>query len=183
MCGSATLVTVTSSTCMTVTSITAPVIVHFSVAESSPSETRPADARRLTRGGSVHAPRAAGPVGLAQLELLELAGRRAVERLAQLDRRRALVVRHAAAAMLDQLALGGGGARAQDDERLDGLAPLLVRHADHRDLGHGGMLEKAVRDLDRRDVLPDGDDHVHLADAKDDGCDVCIDTLADGYHD
>src|ERR1051326_7296856 len=48
MWGRATLVTVTSSTCMTVTSITAPVIVHFSVAVSSPSATRPPDASRLT---------------------------------------------------------------------------------------------------------------------------------------
>src|ERR1051325_5650596 len=105
MWGRATLVTVTSSTCITVTSITAPVIVHFSVAVSSSSATRPADARRLTCSGSVHAPRAAGPVRLAQLELLELAGGRAVERFAELDRGRALVVRHAAAAVLDQLEL------------------------------------------------------------------------------
>src|SRR5437868_134918 len=148
MWGRATLVTVTSSTCITVTSITAPVIVHFSVAVSSPSETRPAAASRLTRGGSVHAPRAAGPVGLAQLELLELAGRGAVEGLAELDRGRALVVRHAAAAVGDQLGLGDGGAGPEDHQRLDSLAPFLVGHADHGDLGHGRVLEEAVLDLD-----------------------------------
>src|SRR5438477_8448698 len=129
MWGRATLVTVTSSTCITVTSITAPVIVHFSVAVSSSSAMRPAGTATLTRGGSVHAPRAAGPVRLPQLELLQLAGGRAVERLADLDRGGALVVRHAAAAVLDEVPLVGGGARAEDHQRLDGLAPLLVRPA------------------------------------------------------
>jgi hypothetical protein len=46
MCGSA-FVTVTSSTCMTVTSITAPVIVHFRVAASGSSAA----------GGGVYTPR------------------------------------------------------------------------------------------------------------------------------
>src|SRR5437879_9206934 len=44
---------------------------------------------------------AAGPEGLAQLELLELAGGRAGQGLAELDRRRALVLRHAAPAVGD----------------------------------------------------------------------------------
>src|SRR4029078_2393919 len=105
MWGRATLVTVTSSTCITVTSMTAPVIVHFSVEVSSSSATRPAGRATLTRGGSVHAPRAPGPVRLAQLELLQLAGRRAVERLAQLDRRPGPVVGHAPAADLAELQL------------------------------------------------------------------------------
>ena len=51
---------------------------------------------------------------------------------------------------------------AQHDERLDRLAPLLVGHADHRDLGHRGVLEQAVLDLDRRHVLAAGDDDVLL---------------------
>jgi len=32
--------------------------------------------------------------------------------------------------------------------------------ADHRDLGHRGMLEKAVLHLDGRDILAAADDHV-----------------------
>ena len=52
---------------------------------------------------------------------------------------------------------------AQHDEGLDGLAPLLVGHADHRDLGHRGMLEQAVLHLDGRHVLAARDDDVLLA--------------------
>ena len=54
-------------------------------------------------------------------------------------------------------------AGAQHDERLDRLAPLLVGHADDRGLGDGRVLEEAVLDLDRADVLAAGDDHVLLA--------------------
>ena len=46
--------------------------------------------------------------GLAQLELLQLAGRRARELVAELDARRALVVREQLTAVVDELALGGG---------------------------------------------------------------------------
>src|SRR5207302_6914372 len=105
---------------------------------------------------------APGPVGLAELELLELAGGRAGERVAQLDRRRALVVRHARATERDQVRRARLGARAEHDQRLDGLAPLLVGDADHGGLGDGGVLVEAVLDLDRRDVLAAGDDHVLL---------------------
>src|SRR6266850_7215812 len=90
--------------------------------------------RRPRGGASVHAAGAAGPVGLAELELLELAGGGADQGVPDLDRGRALVVRHAAPAVLHQVPLGATGARAQDHERLDRLAPLLVGHADHRDL-------------------------------------------------
>src|SRR5688500_10468492 len=113
--------------------------------------------------GSVDAALPTRPVGVAQLELLELAGGRAHERISQLDRRRTLVVRHAAPAMLGQLPLGARGAGAQHHQRLDGLAPFLVGHADHRDLGDGGMLEETVLHLDRRDVFAARDDHVLLA--------------------
>src|SRR6266852_18514 len=61
---------------------------------------------------SVHPAGAAGPVGLAELELLELAGGGADERVPDLHRGRALVVRHAAPAVLDQVPLGAMGARA-----------------------------------------------------------------------
>ena len=54
-------------------------------------------------------------------------------------------------------------APGEHDERLDGLAPLLVGHADDGRLGDGRVLEQAVLDLDRRDVLAARDDHVLLA--------------------
>src|SRR5436190_13016866 len=75
---------------------------------------------------SVHPARAPRPVGLAELELLQLARRRADQRVPELDRGGALVVRHPAAAVLHEFALGGRRTRAQHDERLDRLAPLLV---------------------------------------------------------
>src|SRR5688572_17318394 len=69
----------------------------------------------------VHAAGATGPVGFAELELLELAGGCPDERVTHLDGGRALVVRHPASTMLDEVTLGGGRARSQHDERLDGL--------------------------------------------------------------
>ena len=50
MCGSATLVTVTSSTCITVTSITDAVIVHLCAAPSSGSAADGASARAMRCG-------------------------------------------------------------------------------------------------------------------------------------
>ena len=77
------------------------------------------------------------PVGRAQLELLELAGRGAGELVAELDRRRALVAGQprcgsARSARPRSPSLPG----REHDQRLDRLAPLLVGHADHRRLGH-----------------------------------------------
>src|SRR6266542_948047 len=83
--------------------------------------------------------------------------------IAQLDRGRALVVRHAAPAVLDEILLGRRRAGAQDHQGLDGLAPFLVGHTDYRGFGHPGVLVEAVLHLDRRHVLPARDDHVLLA--------------------
>src|SRR6267378_5626452 len=113
--------------------------------------------------GSVHPALTTRPVGLAQLELLELARRGADESIPNLDRRRALVVGHPGPTVLDELPFVTDRARAQHDEGLDGLAPLLVGHADDRDLGHRGMLEQAVLHLDGRDILAARDDDVLLA--------------------
>src|SRR5205823_6818200 len=121
---------------------------------------------------------AALPVGLAQLELLQLARGRTGEGVAQLDRRGALEVGEPAPAELDERGLVGLLAGAQDDERLHGLAPLLVGHAYHGDLGDGGVLVEAVLDLDRRDVLAAGDDHVLLAIGDDDVTAVEVATVA-----
>src|SRR5439155_20437650 len=65
---------------------------------------------------------AALPVGLAQLELLELARGGAGEGVAQLHRRRALEVGQPFAGELDQRALVGLLARSEYDERLHRLA-------------------------------------------------------------
>ena len=67
------------------------------------------------------------------------------------------------AAVFDQLALGRGRAMREHHEGLDRLAPFLVGHADHRDLGHRRVRAKRVLDLDRRDILAAGDDHILLA--------------------
>src|ERR1051326_363143 len=120
-------------------------------------------ARSRLRITSVHAALAAGPVRFAQLELLQLARRGADERVTQLDRRRAFVMRHLVAAVRHQVLLRRGRARAEDDEGLDRLAPFLVGQADDRGFRDRGMLEQSVLDLDRRDVLAAGDDHVLLA--------------------
>ena len=53
----------------------------------------------------------------------------------------------------------GDGALALD-ERGDDLAPFLVGEADDGDLEHGRVQRQAAFDLDRRDVLAAGDDHV-----------------------
>src|SRR5437660_2608101 len=110
----------------------------------------------------VDLPLASGPVRLAQLELLQLARGRARERVAELDRRRTLVVRHARPTERDQVVRARRRPRPQHDQRLDRLAPFLVGDADHRGLGHGRMLIEAVLHLDRGDVLAAGDDHVLL---------------------
>ena len=54
----------------------------------------------------------------------------------------------------------GSTARAALDEGGDDLAPALVRQSDHRDFGHRRMQRQAGFDLDRRNILAAGDDHV-----------------------
>src|SRR3546814_19962627 len=83
--------------------------------------------------------------------------------VAELDGGRALVAGEALLAPRAELLLGGGGALGEHDEGLDGLAPALVGHADHRHLGHGVVGEQSVLDLDRAAVLAARDDHVLLA--------------------
>src|SRR5690554_6829576 len=73
-----------------------------------------------TPGGSrsVHLPVAPFPVGLAQLELLELPGGGARQLGAELHRGGALVVGEPFAAVVDELALGGLLTGGEHDERL-----------------------------------------------------------------
>src|SRR4051794_34697783 len=75
------------------------------------------------------------PVRRPQLELLQLAGRRAGELVAELDSRRRLVAGGALLAPRDQLGLGDLLTGSEHDERLDRLPPLLVGDADDGHLG------------------------------------------------
>src|SRR4029453_12380021 len=83
------------------------------------------DAGRALSPPSVHAALVSLPVRLAELELLELAGRGPRQLAPDLDRRRALEVGHARPAEVDQLLFRRRGAGLQHDQRLDRLAPLL----------------------------------------------------------
>jgi hypothetical protein len=60
-------------------------------------------------------------------------------------------------------ALARDHARRGLDHRLDLLAPLLVRDAEHRDVADLRVLEEDVLDLGRVDVRAARDDHVDLA--------------------
>src|SRR3984957_7168058 len=101
-----------------------------------------------------------GPVRGAQGPLEYLPAGRARQRLDDVDGARALVVREALAGERDDLGSGHLLAGPEHDERLDALAPLVIGHADHRDLGHRRVLGHGLLDLGRVDVLPAGDDHV-----------------------
>src|SRR5439155_1236740 len=92
----------------------------------------PARVRDVEHHSLVHLPLAPGPVRLAELELLELAGGCAGERVAQLDRRRALVVRHARATERDQVGRTRLRARPQHHQRLDGLPTSRRAHRSRR---------------------------------------------------
>ena len=69
-------------------------------------------------------------------------------------------MRQAIAQEGDQLALGHRAVRPTNDAGLDAFAPGGVGHADHRAVGHAGMLHQRVLDLGRIDVLATRDDHV-----------------------
>src|SRR4029450_10342374 len=56
-----------------------------------------------------------------------------------------------------------GRAGLELDHGLHRLAPLLVRHADHRAVLHRGMAPQHLLDLAGEDVEAAGDDHVLLA--------------------
>jgi hypothetical protein len=65
--------------------------------------------------------------------------------------------------MGDDLGLRQAGARRLDDEQLDGLAGLVVGHADAGAFGHAGAGGGHGLDLVRVDVEARDDDHVLLA--------------------
>ena len=77
-----------------------------------------------------------------------------------MDVPRLLVARDPRAAVLDQLPGGRRAAILQDDAGRDRLAEFLVRHADHRRVGHRRMVDQGDLDLLGIDVQPAGHDHV-----------------------
>src|SRR2546425_922604 len=110
---------------------------------------------------SVDALGAAGPLPIAQDELLDLPGGR-LRQLAELDGGGTLEMGDLPPAELDDLLLSGLHARLERDEGLRPLAPLLVRDGDHRALEDGGVPGDRLLDLDGRDVLAARDDDVLL---------------------
>src|SRR6266542_3986900 len=97
---------------------------------------------------------------LPQPVLEDLAGGVAGHRVHDLHRGRALVPGQPPPAEVDQLGGVRGGPGRGYHDRPDRLPPLLVRHTDHRDLGHRGVLHQDALHLGRVHVLPAGDDHV-----------------------
>lgn len=63
----------------------------------------------------------------------------------------------------DQVLGRDGRTGVGDDDRLDGLAPLLVGDADHAGFPHGGVFVQSGLDLGAVDVEATRDDHVLLA--------------------
>src|SRR5690606_33998864 len=116
------------------------------------------DRGALVLAGSVDGALLALPVGFAEFALENLARGVAGDLVAALHGGRALEVRQALAAEVDDLLLGH--VLGQHDEGLRGLAPLLGRDADHRAVGDGRVAHQDVLDLGGVDVLPARDDHV-----------------------
>src|SRR5689334_10599673 len=96
----------------------------------------------------------------AQVTLEHLAARRARELRHEVDRAGELVAREPLPRERDQRLRRRAGARAQDDQRLDGLPPMSVGYTDDGDVGDVGVLRQRLLDLDRIDVLAAADDHV-----------------------
>src|SRR5947209_12145923 len=102
------------------------------------------------------------PLLLAKDELLDLAGRGLGE-LAELDGRGGFEAGDALLTEVYDLLFGCLFALLQGNESLRALAPLIVWDGDDGGLHHGRMLDDDLLDLDRRDVLAAGDDHVLAA--------------------
>ena len=101
--------------------------------------------------------------GLAQFDLAQLAGRGHRHFIQDPDEFRHLEAAEVLAAMLEDSGFVGLCTRFQFDKCRDRLAPLRMRQADHGGVLHGGMGEQRLLDLDGRDVLAAGLDHVLLA--------------------
>src|SRR3954447_17209715 len=97
------------------------------------------------------------------LPLEDLAGRSLGQLVDEPDLARVLVAGDLLLDVRAQLVLGDVLAVLERDRGADLLAELLVRDADHRRLGHRGMLVEDLLDLARIDVVAAADDHVLLA--------------------
>src|SRR6476646_3588018 len=99
----------------------------------------------------------------AQLVLHHLAGGVQRQPVEELYIPGHLETRHALAAPRDELVSAHrGSAVLRDDERLTDLTHSLIRHADHRGLGDGGMLQQEPLDLGGVGVEAADDEHVLL---------------------
>ncbi len=122
--------------------------------------------RAAAARGSGGAGGRAGPVGLAQRLLVELAVLPAGQGVGEVDRARALVVRQVGPAEGDDLGLelgAGREARGGLDDRLDLLAHLRLGDAEDGHVGHRGVQHEDVLDLLGVDVHAARHDHEQLA--------------------
>src|SRR3954471_10257494 len=130
---------------------------------------RTARLRRATRGRmcaratSFASRRSRRGSGAAQLAPKDLPRRGLGYLVDDLDLPRVLVRGHPLLAERDQLVLGRRLALPEADERLDGLASVLVGHADDRRLAHGRVAVEDVLDLAWPDLVARRVDLVLLA--------------------
>src|SRR5579883_2097724 len=112
--------------------------------------------------GASNARAAAGPVGLAQLALHDLADGAARKRVAKLDADQPLRLAELAVGPRHDLGLAHRGAVAAYAQRERRLAPLLAWDADHGGVDDVGMLQQQHLDVGGIDVEAAGYDHVLL---------------------
>src|SRR5256885_2071996 len=133
----------------------------------------PGAARARPRGprGAARRPRSDGalapfPVGVAELALVQLAVRVAWHLDDEVDRPRCLELRELVAAEREDLVgeLGAGvDTGRRFDDRLDLLAPVLVRDAERGGVADLGMGQEHALDLGSGNYWPRPDGHVRLA--------------------
>src|SRR6266446_10055795 len=111
---------------------------------------------------------AAGPVGLAQLTLHDLADGAARQGLAELHGGQALRLAELPVGPFPDLVPAHRGTVAAHAKRHRRFAPLFARDADHRYVHHVGMPQQQPLDVGGIDVEAAGNDHVLLAIEQDD---------------
>eukprot|EP01022_Parablepharisma_sp_SALTPOND_P013731 TRINITY_DN18447_c2_g1_i1.p1 TRINITY_DN18447_c2_g1~~TRINITY_DN18447_c2_g1_i1.p1 ORF type:complete len:944 (+),score=289.22 TRINITY_DN18447_c2_g1_i1:617-3448(+) len=103
------------------------------------------------------------PVLIPELALEHLAHRAAGQLVHEIHGAGLEVAGQLGAAEIDDFLGAALGPGPQHHHRLEGLAPLVVRHPDHRHLGDLGMPKQHLLHLAGVDVLPPADDHVNAA--------------------